>query len=73
MLLRLSIRVVTENVDVSDSETPMFEWASELSGGTPLVVVAGLKLFAAQHERERKQVEMGSFELEVQTGPVVKT
>lgn len=71
--MRILMRMVTKNVYVSDSDLPLFERAAELAGGMSTAVAAGLQLYVAQQERERKQVEMSSIELEVQEGPVVKT
>ncbi|MGV8883846.1 MAG: EXLDI protein [Rhodoglobus sp.] len=58
---------------MSDSDLPLFERAAELAGGMSTAVATGLQLYVAQQERERKQVEMSTIELEVQDGPVVTT
>ncbi len=67
------MRMVTKNVYVSDSDVPLFERAAELAGGMSTAVTAGLQLYVVQQERERKQIEMRTIELEVQEGPVVTT
>lgn len=65
--------MATKNIYVSDSDLPLFERAAELAGGMSSAVAAGLRLFVARQERERKLVEMTTIELEVQDGPVVAT
>lgn len=71
--MRILMRMVTKNIYVSDSDLPLFERAAELAGGMSTAVAMGLQLYVTQQERERKQVEMSTIELEVQDGPVVTT
>lgn len=71
--MRIIMRMVAKNIYVADSDLPTFERAAELAGGMSTAVAAGLQLYVAQQERERRQVEMRTIELEVQEGPVVTT
>lgn len=71
--MRIVMYMVTKNIYVSDSDLPLFERAAELAGGMSTAVASGLQLYVAQQDRERKQVEMRTIELEVQEGPVVTT
>ena len=63
----------SKNVYVSETDLPILERAAELAGGMSTAVVAGVRLYVAQQERERKLVEMSSIEVTVQDGPVVAT
>lgn len=63
----------TKNVYVSDADLPLFERAADLAGALSTAVAAGLQLYVAQQEKERKSAEMNLIELEVDDGPMVTT
>ena len=44
----------SKNVYVAESDLPMFERASHLAGGMSAAVAAGLRLYLAQHEKNRE-------------------
>lgn len=71
--MRIDMNMTTRNVYVSDADAPLFERAAELCGGMSAAVAAGLQLYVAQQEREKKLAEMNTVELEVQEGPVMTT
>lgn len=63
----------TKNVYVSEADLPLFEQAAELAGALSTAVAAGLRLFVAQRERERKRTQMSTIEVTVDEGPAVVT
>lgn len=63
----------SKNVYVSEAGLPLFEQAAELAGGMSAAVAAGLRLYVAQREKERKGTQMQVIEIEVDDGPVVTT
>ena len=64
------MRMSTKNVYVSESDLPLFDRAAELAGGMSAAVVLGLRLYVAQQDRQRKDTEMKTIELEVDDGAV---
>ena len=63
----------SKNVYVAESDLPMFERASHLAGGMSAAVAAGLRLYLAQHEKNREGAGMETIELKVDDGGVVRT
>ena len=63
----------SKNVYVAESDLPMFERASRLAGGMSAAVAAGLRLYLAQHEKNREGAGMETIELKVDDGGVVRT
>lgn len=64
------MRMSTKNVYVSESDLPLFDRAAELAGGMSAAVVLGLRLYVAQQDRQRKDTEVKTIELEVDDGAV---
>jgi EXLDI family protein len=69
--MRMLMFMAAKNIYVSDTDLPLFERAAELAGGMSAAVAAGLRLYVAQREKERKLAQMTEIEVEVQDGPVV--
>ncbi len=71
--MRIVMCMPTRNVYVSDADLPLFAQAADLAGALSTAVAAGLRLYVAQREKERKSTEMSTIELEVDDGPLVTT
>ena len=63
----------SKNMYVAESDLPMFERASHLADGMSAAVAAGLRLYLAQHEKNREGAGLETIELKVDDGGVVRT
>lgn len=73
MRMCIVINMPTKNVYIAEADLPLFEQAARLAGGNSAAVVAGIRLYLEHHGKKGQREMMGTVELEVDDGPVVRT